>query len=94
MANGQTFATSLIQDRKYPKFNERFGMTWNVEIGNISFTGIEVDTFFDDVVFSKSIDASRFKGYEELSGTLYNNGKFLDDKVFFITKYISLPIVK
>ena len=77
VVNGQKFATSLIQDQKYPKFNEWFTLTWSVDIGTISFTGTEVDTFFDDVVFSRTVDTSGFKGYEALSGTLYNNGNSL-----------------
>lgn len=77
VVNGQSFTTSVVQDQKYPKFNEWFNLTWNVEIGTISFTGTEVDTVFDEVVFRNSIDASGFKGYEALSGTLYNNGNSL-----------------
>ena len=80
MVNGKSYATSIVQNQKYPKFNESFSLMWSVDIGTITFTGIEVDAVFDDVVFNSSVDASGFKGYERLSGTLYNNGNSLTIK--------------
>ena len=75
--NGHNYSTGIINDNARPQFNEGFNLNWTVEIGAIKFTGVEVDTTFDDEVFSTSVDASGFKGYERLSGTLYSNGNSL-----------------
>lgn len=78
--NGHNYSTSIVNDNPRPRFNEEFNMNWTVETGHVKFNGIEVDTAFDDEVFSTSVDTSGFNGYERLSGTLYSNGNSLTIK--------------
>ena len=78
--NGHNYSTSIVNDNPRPRFNEEFNLNWTVETGYVKFIGIEVDTAFDDEVFSTSVDTSGFNGYERLSGTLYSNGNSLTIK--------------
>ncbi len=80
--NGRNYSTGVVNDQARPRFNEAFNITWTVDIGDIKFTGLEVDTAFDDEVFNISINASGFKGYEKLSGMLYSNGNSLTMKFY------------
>ncbi len=71
--NGKHSTDEKTDDYK-PNFNDHTAFLWTSDLGDVTFSAVDIDSSYHDYIFTETINVNGFFGYEKLNNTLKGKG--------------------